>query len=267
MQYLTEKGDLSLNDIKIIPTEGSKLKSEVGSAVISHDIIGLSAIDKSGKDVHHRIIYEIDAHSKKEFRVEVNAEKLKEKSIISFKIVHADKEPAQVVSFDPFNFCKKNNKDFNTYYDTGQEMLNQNRFNEAIICYEKAIRVDPKSAKAYTNLGNAFHFSGNDEKAMKMYTKAIKLDEKLPQPYVNLAVMLMNQGKYKEAMEKLKKVVEIDDPLKLEAYGLWGACLEQLGQYEEAIEKYNEIIKLAPKSAAAEKSRNSLKELNKKGNL
>jgi len=333
LRICVEIGDLSLDDIKLDLKQETKLKSEIGGAVISHDIFGISVIEEDGTKADHRFIYDVDAHSTKELEVEVNAGNISEKSTISFKIVRIDKEPTQIVSFDPFKQCQSDKHNFKTYYETGKMMMRQKRYNEARICFGKAIEIDPKSAKAHNNIGVAFVLSGDNNKAVSEFEEAIKLDPELGKPYINLASILINEGNYidaiknleiveklnspekmdalimwgeclarqqdidgavgkfkevieldsgfgpayfhwgvllknqsdcEKAIDKFKKAAELEHPLKLDSYGMWGACLETLGREKEALNKYQKIIKFAPNSIAANKSRNSINGLKEK---
>ncbi len=213
-------------------------------------------------------------------------------------------------------------------------MLGQKRYKEALLCCEKAIAKDPRSAKAHHNMGVALLFLGEPEKAIQKFVEAIGIDPKSSKSYLNLAGILMQQHKLKDAIEKLevvsafdgqeqpdafvlwgrclalqndvdgatgkfKRAIELNpefgaaffywgellknsgdcekakdqfekavllckDDLRLDSYGMLGACLEKQGRFVEAKGKYQKIIEIAPNSIAANKSRNSIKQLNEK---
>lgn len=78
--------------------------------------------------------------------------------------------------------------------------------------------------------------------------------------------MLKNEGHCEKAIIKFQKATEYEHAFKLDSYGMWGACLEQLGDNPAAINKYQKIIKIAPNSNEAKKSKNSIELVEKKMN-
>ena len=49
-----------------------------------------------------------------------------------------------------------NTTDASTWYDKGNIFVNKGKYNKAIECYDKAIKIDPNFAAAWNNKGNAF---------------------------------------------------------------------------------------------------------------
>ena len=91
-----EKGNLKIEDIETKPVEKPKLERKLGGLVMSFDIVGIVTMDKSGKKEYHHLIYEISPNSTKEFVVNVKAEHLKKKALISFEVVRLSREPTDV---------------------------------------------------------------------------------------------------------------------------------------------------------------------------
>ena len=50
----------------------------------------------------------------------------------------------------------KDPKPAEEYYNRGNELSKLSRFQEAIVCYDKALEVNPKYAQAWYNKGSAF---------------------------------------------------------------------------------------------------------------
>ena len=57
----------------------------------------------------------------------------------------------------------------------GLEYLNQNKCEEAIKCYDKALEIDSRYYKAWNNKGIALHKQGNIEESIKCYDKALQI--------------------------------------------------------------------------------------------
>ena len=251
LEISVEEGDLSVDDFKLYPKDMPKMESETGGVVISWDVFAMVGITNEGKRKKHIIIYDIAAHSTKEYFAEINADKMHQKSKIVFQITRTDKAPTDIINFDPFIKCQSNEYDVQGYLATSAIMLDQKRYKEAIVCCQKAIMKDPKAAEAHSNMGTALLFLNETEKAIQKFEEAIKIDPNLTSPYVNLATILIQQGKFKDAIEKLKVVAARKGPDQPEAFAMWGQCLAHQNDIEGAIEKYNRAIELNPQHGSA----------------
>ena len=80
------------------------------------------------------------------------------------------------------------------------------------VFYEEAIRLHPKYAKAYDNLGAIFDDGTPDgmDKAEQMYKKAIGINPHHPSPYCNLAGLQTLQERFPEAVATLLAVRNYD---------------------------------------------------------
>jgi Tfp pilus assembly protein PilF len=251
LQVTVEEGDLSVDNVKLDLKEKSKITSNIGGLAVSHDVIRMGMVTTEGKREDHLIIYDVDAHSTKELNIEVDASKFKTKSRVHFQIVRSDKSPADVVSFDPFIFCKSNEGSFENYHETSKTMLGQKRYKEAIICCEKAIGKDPKSGKVHSNMGVAYLFLSEIDKAIREFETAISLDPMLSKAYLNLSGLLMNQGKYQDAIERLKTAFELNGSDQAEILVLWGRCLGLIGDKDAATEKFIKSLELTENAGEA----------------
>ena len=88
------------------------------------------------------------------------------------------------------------------------------QLDEAIACYRKAIELDPKYAKAHSNLGDALTAKGQVDEAIACFRKAIELDPKSASAHNNLAWCWPPAPDPKlrdprQAVELAKKAVEL----------------------------------------------------------
>lgn len=75
------------------------------------------------------------------------------------------------------------------------------RYDEAMKCYIKSIKLDENRPEVFYNLGNTFCIKENFKDAIRCYKKSIKLDPKNYETYFNLGNSYFVIGWYKEALE------------------------------------------------------------------
>ena len=103
-------------------------------------------------------------------------------------------------------------------YDLGVRYLSEGNYEEAIIAFTAAIKIDSKRAEAYVGRGSAYIGCGetaeNLAAAQADYEKAIELDGTNAEAYLGLADVYIRQGEYDKAMELLRQAMEKlgDDP-------------------------------------------------------
>lgn len=83
--------------------------------------------------------------------------------------------------------------------------LTQERPEEAIREYARAIQLNPESADLYNNLGVAYNKIGKAEEARHNFQKAVGVDPDFAPAHFNLAIIYCRQGKYRLAIEHSDK--------------------------------------------------------------
>lgn len=246
VKVAVEEGDLSLKDLEINPKDGHKEEIKIGNVTLYIDILGMGT--STEEDF---IIREINAHSTKDYIVEINGENIQKKSRIIFKIVRTENNPPGIESRDPFLICKEDKSDFKTYQHVAKIMLNHKRYKESLICCQKALMRDSRSAEVLSDMGIALFSINETDRAIKAFKDAIKIDPKLPDPYLNLAYVFMQQREWQDAIDLLKASIDSNEPKHPAALVLWGQCLEFQNDIKGSIEKYKEAIKLDPEHGPA----------------
>ena len=66
-----------------------------------------------------------------------------------------------------------------TNLDTGNELLNEGKYDEAIVYYDKALEIKPNDVDALNNKGLALYNLERYEEAITYYEKALEIDPKL----------------------------------------------------------------------------------------
>lgn len=102
-------------------------------------------------------------------------------------------------------FGQKTDRD---YLRSGNKLYRDSAFVKAEVDYRKALEVNPKSATAMYNLGNALLMQQKAKEAMEQYEAAVRLEKdksKLAQMYHNMGVILQSSKKLPECIEAYKQ--------------------------------------------------------------
>ena len=97
-------------------------------------------------------------------------------------------------------------------YDLGMRYLNEGNYEEAVIAFTAAIKIDPKRPEAYLGRGSAYVGAGetaeNLAAAQADYEKALELDDTNAEAYLGLADVYIRQGEYDKAQELLRQALD-----------------------------------------------------------
>jgi len=111
---------------------------------------------------------------------------------------------------EAIKLLKKYSNSHNLHNLLGLCFVNQNKINDAIICYKSAIKIKNNFPEAHNNLGIAFKNNGKVKDAIHSYNKAIKYKPNFAEAYNNLGLVMMDQGKIGQAKKYFKKSIKIN---------------------------------------------------------
>jgi tetratricopeptide (TPR) repeat protein len=114
----------------------------------------------------------------------------------------------------------------------GEVLIEQERINYAIDCFEKTLESNPDHARAHHYLANALVKKGRIQRAISHYAKAAQVEPNLAEAHQNLGVLLFAQNRldeavgrfyraldvkpeYSQALENLELILAIDEDSKL----------------------------------------------------
>jgi tetratricopeptide (TPR) repeat protein len=129
----------------------------------------------------------------------------------------------------------------------GLVLHGKGKVDEAIACFQKAIALAPKDANAHNNLGFALQGKGNVDKAIECYKQAIAIDSRHVKAHTNLGGALQGKGKGDEAVGCFHKAIAVD-PSCADAHGGLGWALMRQGQFSEAQKALRCCLGLLPPS-------------------
>ena len=147
------------------------------------------------------------------------------------------------------------------YSNRGLALKQLGQLDEAIASFDKAIQLKPDSAAAYSNRGITLKQLGRLEEAMQSYDKAIQFKPDYAEAYSNRGNALQVLGRLNESIQNHDKAIQLK-PDYAEAYSNRGNALQVLGRLNESIQNHNKAIQLKPDYVEAYNNRgNALKDL------
>ncbi len=133
----------------------------------------------------------------------------------------------------------------------GRALQHQNRLDEAIVQFQRALSFNPRWAVAHDNLGIALSDkaapNGSLDGAIAEYRRAIELDRRYAQPHNNLGNVYYRQGKVVDAIAEFQRSIALD-PKSAIPHNNLGMALYHEGKTEEAIAEFHQALALDAKN-------------------
>ncbi len=90
-------------------------------------------------------------------------------------------------------------------YNRGAAHLAKGEYDQAIACFDEALRIEPSFAEAYCNRGTAYYEKGYFDAAISDFSKAIEIEPSFAQAYYNRAVAYFDKIEYDKALQDVQK--------------------------------------------------------------
>ncbi len=129
------------------------------------------------------------------------------------------------------------------WYSKGAALVVLGRYEEALVCIDTALRMNPRNEVAWVNKGNALARMGRLVDALKCYNSAIKVNPGYEVAWNNKGNALARLGRYPDALRCYERALELDAGYK----GAWvnkGYVLTKLGDFEAAAKCADEVVRL-----------------------
>jgi tetratricopeptide (TPR) repeat protein len=121
------------------------------------------------------------------------------------------------------------------------------RMPDAILEYQKAVRIYPNYAEAHNNLGALLLQSGHTTEAVAEYQAAVRLDPDYPDAHSNLGGALSRiPGRLSEATAELETAVRLDPENARRRAALGNVLLKTPGRLPEAVAQLETAVKIDP---------------------
>jgi tetratricopeptide (TPR) repeat protein len=103
------------------------------------------------------------------------------------------------------------NKAKEQWLEEGNSHYKANRFTEALIAFEEALRLDPNDATAYNGKGKALRRLNRYEEALVTFEQAIRLNPHYPKAYCGKGDSLSDGfNRYEEALAAYEQAIRLD---------------------------------------------------------
>lgn len=148
------------------------------------------------------------------------------------------------------------------YFYRGLSQEKQDRAEEALADYLKAVELKPDFVLPYSSAAKIYARQNSHEKASELYGKAIELGDRDTTTLYNHAVVLMNLGKGPEAKATLGRLVDLD-PDYADAYYHLGILSIGQGETERAKDYLLRFLRVDPENSKAPLAKQILESLRK----
>ena len=129
--------------------------------------------------------------------------------------------------------------------DKGTSLAKTGLLEEAIPCYQQALRINPNYAEAHHNLGLAYYYLGKLEEAVGEYKQALRIAPNCAEAHNSLGQTYYFLNKLEESVEEYKQALRIA-PNYAEAHNNLGLSYRAQREFEEAIAEYQHALRVNP---------------------
>lgn len=109
---------------------------------------------------------------------------------------------------------------FDSAYSAGKNYYEKHRLGLAIVTFEKALSIDPRSVAALNAIGAAYDDLNRCDIAMIYYKKALKIEPQSADTYNNMGVSLLLANRRAEAEDMLRQAARLDPKNQMVAANL-----------------------------------------------
>jgi tetratricopeptide (TPR) repeat protein len=123
--------------------------------------------------------------------------------------------------------------------------LQDNKNDEALKAFKKALAFDPQNSTAQTYIGNLSLAKGDTYEAIKVFKTMVKSQPSSAEAHINLANAYLQDKQYSESEKELKTAAKLDPSNPLPDYTL-GLQYSKTGRLKEAENQFLKVKKISP---------------------
>src|SRR5436190_12214577 len=141
--------------------------------------------------------------------------------------------------------CSDSSAKKKAYFENGEKLLKEKKFQEAIVELRNAVQQDEKFGEARLKLADAYMSAGNPQAAYREYMRAADLLPKNNDAQIKAATILIVNGQFEDARTRIQALVD-REPTNVQAQLILGNALAGLKDMDGAVREIEEAIKLDP---------------------
>ncbi|HML16413.1 MAG TPA: tetratricopeptide repeat protein [Bryobacteraceae bacterium] len=131
-------------------------------------------------------------------------------------------------------------------YDSGVRLFTSARYQQAILSFDRTIKLQPNFAGAYLMRGRALVADSKPERAIEDFNKLIALRPSDPQGFIDRGTAYLGMKEYPSVIADANQVIQLDPKLAA-GYDLRGLGVRGLGDPRKALEDFNRAVELSPR--------------------
>ncbi|MGH7176917.1 MAG: tetratricopeptide repeat-containing sulfotransferase family protein [Tepidisphaeraceae bacterium] len=132
-----------------------------------------------------------------------------------------------------------------SYNNLGNVLRKTGQLSQAIECYVRAHKLDPKLAMPLSNLGQAFEEQGQAQEALAWYRRALERDPRSPRIRCNLARVVALEKHFEQAAEQYEQALQVN-PDHAESHDGLAALYCEQGRLDDAMAQARHALRLRP---------------------
>ena len=133
------------------------------------------------------------------------------------------------------------------YFEQGNALTALGQYDEAIRCYQEAVKVKRDMQQAWNNMGIACDHKGDYDEAIRCFSRAVEIKPDYHKAWNNIGGANHHKGDYDEAIRCYQEAVKVK-PDYHEAWYNMGLAYAHKGDYDQAIRCYQKAVDLEPDS-------------------
>jgi tetratricopeptide (TPR) repeat protein len=144
-------------------------------------------------------------------------------------------------------------------FERGMEAYRDDRDQEAVDNFKRAVELDPDFAEGFYRLGLAYNATKQTDEAEKAFRDAVKAYEKLTRrdekdsdAFYLLGICYERLGEYQDAVKALKEAVKTSPSENDDKYYELANAYYQLAQYDEAVRALDKALEVNPDNYPAQ---------------
>jgi len=134
----------------------------------------------------------------------------------------------------------------------GDVFYRDQRYDNAVEAYTKALNLRPARTDVLIKLGNAHFDRGANEGAIEAYSKALSMDPKNADVLTDLGIAYRRAGNPNRAVEAFRKAAQMDANHLNSRYNLGVVLFHDVNDKEGAIRAWEDFLQVEPKGERAE---------------